>query len=96
MRNPGGYAIWVGGSLNNKSVERDTFSCFHCNTVVFVDPKSSPEEMGGFCRLCFKLICKLCVGLSCTPFEKKIEEMEKKAQQGNQLISYLNNNNKDK
>lgn len=74
MRRPGGYAVWTEPS---RTVERDTFTCVHCNTVVFVKPKQDPSEMGGFCRQCMSHICGPCADLGkCTPFEKKLEEME--------------------
>lgn len=72
MRNPGGCATWTGEQV----VECDTFTCAHCNTVVFVPPRAAPAESGGFCRLCMKLICGPCSDHGCTPFEKKLEAME--------------------
>lgn len=76
MRNPGGYAIWVGeeGVLR----EQDTFTCCHCNTIVFVKPAAPPSESGGFCRLCMKPTCGPCADKGeCTPFEKKLEAIER-------------------
>lgn len=82
MRNAGGYAVWVGGDL--PTLERDTFTCKHCNTVVFVKPKMAASDMGGYCALCAAPICGPCTGQSCTPFEKKIDELEKKDYQRRQ------------
>lgn len=65
--------------------EADTFTCFHCQYVTQVKPMSDPAAAGGFCRVCMKLICKNCVGKSCTPFEKKIQAMEEKYYRRRQL-----------
>ena len=76
MRRPGGYAVLMDPA-NPGAVERDTFTCSHCNGVVFVQPKQDPTEMGGFCRLCYGHICKGCAStMKCDPFEKKLERME--------------------
>jgi len=75
VRNAGGYAYTfdVGGIRQ----EADTFTCFHCNTIVVVKPKCDPCDLGGLCRICDKMICPKCVDLgSCTPFEKKLERQE--------------------
>jgi hypothetical protein len=73
MRKPGGYAT-IFGPLGIR--ECDTFTCAHCNGVVHVKPKCDPADLGGQCRLCDKPICPKCVGGSCLPFEKKMEQME--------------------
>ena len=77
MSKVGGYAVWVGTG----GVERecDTFTCCHCNTVVFVKPRAPAEESGGFCRMCMKMTCPRCTDKGCTPFEKKLEAMEAQA-----------------
>jgi hypothetical protein len=75
MRKPGGYASISGPDKPIK--ECDTFTCCHCNTVVFVT--RSVDEMGGFCLLCMKNTCKACNAKGvCTPFEKKIEQAEQR------------------
>jgi hypothetical protein len=76
MRNPGGYAF----SFTEFGVQKemDTFTCFHCNTVVHIKPKCSPDDLGGMCRLCMKMICPKCVDLPCVPFEKKLDALEKR------------------
>lgn len=68
MRNPTGYAT-ISGPEGIQEI--DTFTCFHCNSIVHV--KGDP---GGFCRHCMKLICPKCVGQGCTPFLKKLERWE--------------------
>ncbi len=77
MRNPQGYAHWFNGDIGVSDVERDTMSCFHCNVITFLDPFISPEDMGGMCKICMKLICKVCVDLGvCDPLENKLERQE--------------------
>jgi hypothetical protein len=73
MFRPGGYGITTGPEGIS---ETDTFTCCHCNTVVDVPPKMSPAEMGGWCVLCMKPVCKGCAGKECVPFEKKLEAAE--------------------
>ena len=74
MRNPGGYAIWTSPT---STVERDTFTCVHCNGVVFVKPGPGSDP-GGFCMKCFANICGPCADLGkCTPFEKRLEAIER-------------------
>lgn len=75
MRKAQGYAVLFGP--NDSTRECDTFTCAHCQFVVFVKPKCDPSEAGGFCRLCFKHICGPCADKgACDPFEKKLERME--------------------
>ena len=76
MRNPGGYAFTFDpGGIRQ---EADSFTCFHCNHVVMVKPKCDPNDLGGMCRLCMKMICPACVDIgSCDPFEKKLDRYEK-------------------
>lgn len=74
MRNPGGQATWYGAE--GKPLERDTFTCCHCNRVVVVPPKASPSDLGGWCGLCAKPVCPQCAGKECVPFEMKLEQIE--------------------
>lgn len=91
MRNPGGYAVIISPNsqvvnfdhLRREQVsagnyETDTFTCFHCNTVVHVAAKMDPANLGGLCKQCMKMICPRCLDKGCTPFEKKLEAMEKR------------------
>ena len=72
MRKPGGSALWT--HPDGTTTECDTFSCVHCNKVVFVKSKS---DLGGFCIQCFRHICGPCADIgTCTPLLKKIEECE--------------------
>lgn len=76
MRRPGGYLICT--SFNDGRVqEADTFSCAHCNRIVVVKPMSPPEDMGGRCGCCDKLICANCVERGvCDPLEEKLKRIE--------------------
>lgn len=77
MLRPGGYAVTE--EPERPRDECDTFTCSHCNTVVFVKPKAPASDCGGFCRMCMKLVCPRCADGSCTPFEKKLEQQEARA-----------------
>ena len=80
MRKAQGYAITT--EPGKRDVEEDTFTCCHCNSLVFVsDPKTGapvpPDQVGGFCTLCYAHTCTKCADIGgCEPFEKKMEKME--------------------
>lgn len=87
MRKPGGYAVLVGPAIDQERSEAfqgqgevaecDTFSCGHCGFIVHVPLRAAPENLGGLCKTCMKLICPNCVNKGiCTPLEKRIEMME--------------------
>ena len=58
--------------------KEDTFTCKHCNGVVFVEPFQDPAEAGGWCMACTSLICKHCVQYAeCKPFEKQLDQHER-------------------
>lgn len=73
MLRPGGYLVGQGDGVK---IEQDTFTCAHCNRVVFVKPQSDPADLGGLCKQCMGLICPSCVGRGCDPLEKKLERAE--------------------
>lgn len=74
MRNPGG---WLQTTSPDGVVEHDTFTCAHCQRVTVVRHRARGEDMGGLCRLCYKLICPACVGHGCVPFEKNLDHYER-------------------
>lgn len=79
MLRPQGYGVLTGPDGNVK--EADSFTCHHCQRIVFVKPRCSPSDAGGWCSICAKLICSPCLGRmsrggGCVPWEKKMEKME--------------------
>ena len=76
MRRPQGYAVVVDPATT--TVERDTFTCAHCQRIVFVKPFASASDSGGWCGNCAKPICGPCADLcTCVPFERKLERYER-------------------
>ena len=85
MRKPGGTGMWTDLE-SDRVVEVDTFSCAHCNKVVFVPPKADPSLVGGFCMMCMKHICGPCTDDGrCIPLERRLEQNEAR---GRALRSY--------
>lgn len=75
MFRAGGYAFSFDGDGIRQ--EADTFTCHHCNSIVIVKPHCNPDDLGGMCRLCMKMICPTCVDLGfCDPIEKKLQRAE--------------------
>lgn len=76
MRNAGGYGVIVDPEA--PTIEFDTFTCAHCNSISVVQPPPAPM-VGGFCRMCMKNICDTCCdNPTCVPFERKLEFAERK------------------
>jgi len=75
-----GCGIWY--DVNDNKIEAkclDSFTCFHCGRVVFVKPRCDPADMGGFCRVCAKLVCQDCNAKGrCDPWEEQMQRMEAK------------------
>lgn len=71
-----GYSIITdpGGSTQ----EADTFTCFHCGTIVDCKPYVDGAAMGGRCTCCDSLICLKCVGKGCTPLQKRLDQWERR------------------
>lgn len=69
-----GYAIL--NDPDNKNREFDTLTCNHCQRIILLEPGKVPE--GGWCFQCSKMVCNNCVDKGCTPWEKKMEQMEAK------------------
>jgi hypothetical protein len=76
MRNPHGYLVI--NDPDKPLVEYDTVTCCHCNKVTIIPHRCDPSELGGFCTMCMGYTCKDCADKDCTPFEKKLEQMEAK------------------
>lgn len=88
MRNAGGY-VRVTEPFGVREV--DTFTCAHCNKVVFVKAGADPSELGGFCRVCMEHICERCTGSVttlwgekvvgvCMPFMRQLDIVESREQ----------------
>lgn len=62
--------------------ECDTFTCVHCNGVVFVGVKmigaapGDDPDLGGYCTSCDAPICSGCAGKECRPFKAWLEHAE--------------------
>lgn len=91
MRRPSGYATITSPDkgfanfdharvevIKAGTFETDTVQCGHCNRHMHIKPKMDPADMGGLCKQCMKFECPNCVGKGCTPFEKKLEAMERR------------------
>ena len=74
MLKPGGYAQIV--EPDRPTRELDTFTCAHCNRITHVKARERAEDIGGLCKQCMGLICPACVGQTCVPFLKTLEQME--------------------
>jgi hypothetical protein len=96
---PGGYSAVTNKSekplINRGQVvspfgvqEMDSFTCAHCQRITFVGARTNPEDLGGRCTCCDKLICKGCVGKTCRPIERWLEQMESKYLFAKALASY--------
>lgn len=82
MRNPGGYATITDPDRGTQ--ESDTFTCGHCQQIVFVKPGAPPSTYGGWCGGCSKLLCPRCEAekvrtFKCRPIEQWLERQEARA-----------------
>ena len=91
MRKPGGYVMIVGpdeqivefDGFRRERIgaglwECDTFQCGHCGSQRHVKTKAPMDEVGSMCRNCMKMVCPVCADGPCVPFEKRLEEAEKR------------------
>ena len=78
MLRPGGYALVLDpDAKGGVALERDTFSCSHCQRVVFVTPFAAASECGGWCGNCAKPVCGDCADRGvCVPWERVMERIE--------------------
>ena len=92
MLKPGGYVTIASPTPSVASFDRfrcenisagmfeaDTFTCVHCNRVIHVKPMTSMDEFGSMCRNCMRMVCPTCADGPCIPFEKRLEQMEKRS-----------------
>ena len=94
MRKAGGYAVIISpeegvATLDDRNArpealrvgatELDTYSCGHCGSIRHVRPRERPEDTGGLCKQCMRLICPHCLETGrCDPLEKKLERAEQR------------------
>lgn len=77
MRNAGGVGIITDPQVSQPYQQCDTFTCGHCQYVVFVPPRQAPTDIGGLCKQCMTLICPTCVErMVCVTWEQMIEMQE--------------------
>lgn len=67
----------------------DTATCGHCNSVFHVSARMRPEDIGGLCKTCMQAICPRCLDKPCTPWEKRMEEVEKAIQRRRVVTEYF-------
>ena len=91
MRKPGGYVTIASPEVSVVNFDRfrcqqisagmfeaDTFTCCHCNRIIHVKPLAPMDEFGSMCRNCMKMTCPTCADGPCVPFEKRLDEVEKR------------------
>jgi hypothetical protein len=81
LRNPGGQITVFDDSGER---QRDTFTCYHCQRVIFVQPRQDPATLGAVCKGCMRLVCAICAdardrGDPCTPWLRQMEIQEERA-----------------
>ena len=74
-----GYAtVMLDGQITD---EEDTFTCGHCNGIVFIKPFQTDTDS---CRACDSHICQACAGelvkkLKCVTVDARLEAAERRA-----------------
>lgn len=81
LNGQGGYLIG-SDPTSSLPIERDSFTCRHCNKVQLVKPYTDPRDYGGKCNRCQGIICRACVekaraGARCLPFEDFLTKIER-------------------
>lgn len=72
-----GYLVETGPC---GTIERETFTCSHCNRVGEVRERNAGQMLGVVCHSCFAYICPDCARVGrCEPFERKLEALERSA-----------------
>lgn len=91
MRRGTGVGVVTDPALG-RAQEMDTFTCAHCQTIVFLHERdgSRKADQGGFCVPCFKPVCGPCADNGrCTPFERKLEQYERRTIEERRLAREL-------
>jgi hypothetical protein len=64
----------------------ESFTCCHCNRPTAID-RAAPVAM---CHNCFRRVCNRCHAKgTCTPFEKKLERIERRAREDERRGAFL-------
>lgn len=74
MNSTEGVAHFLDG--NGRVIERETFTCVHCQAIVVIGHKAHPSQMGGHCYSCDALTCPDCAQKPCDHFEEKLARVE--------------------
>lgn len=75
-----GYGVITDPATGQEEVDSLTCGHGHCGgRIVWMKPFQSGAAMGAHCKSCDKFICLQCVGKSCTPLEKWIEQVERRS-----------------
>lgn len=69
--------------------ENSTSTCKHCQRITDIPSQREMMKHVDICRQCMGLICLECAGKPCTPWQRRIDEMEKRAYQRQQLLKML-------
>ena len=92
MRRASNYSTLTdpGGVL-----ERDGYTCNHCQKIVHVQPRQAPEDLGGLCKVCMGLLCPGCYdlrmrkGVTCKTWQAQMDEMEARARFNREFDAFL-------
>lgn len=93
MRNPSAFTFETDLATGNVK-EGETYQCKHCQRHTHIKPFQRPEDIGGLCRRCMKVMCPRCSdlaakGAACIPFEQRhVEEIERGIERQRALRSY--------
>ena|ERR1035437_6957520 len=92
MRRPGGYVQIISPTetvvqfdrfrcekISAGVYEADTFRCVHCGNQVHVKAMMPMDQFGSMCRNCMKMVCPTCADGPCVPFEKRLDQIEKRS-----------------
>lgn len=73
---PGGVSQYF--NPDGTMVEAHTSTCKHCSKMTEFPDKRRMLEHVDICRQCMGLICLECVGKPCMPWQRRLDEMEKR------------------
>lgn len=76
----------------NTLYESPVITCCHCNVVMILNPKRTRPR--GYCSRCDDYVCASpSCNLECTPFERVLDEAEKRARRSVNRIAVKGMNN---